>query len=68
MNDRVVAQKGASAEKEQVDKLTLDEDRPEGARRIHYMIFRMKLKLRQVIRLTVLVQLYGHSGSSRAWI
>ncbi|MBV1886371.1 MAG: DUF4115 domain-containing protein [Parvibaculaceae bacterium] len=35
MNDRVVAQKGASAEKEQVDKLTLDEDRPEGARRIH---------------------------------
>ena len=35
MNDRVMAPKGASAEKEQVNKLTLDEDRPEGARRIH---------------------------------
>jgi len=35
MNDRVVADKEAGAEKEQVDKLTLDEDRPEGARRIH---------------------------------
>lgn len=35
MNDRVVADKKAGAEKEQVEKLTLDEDRPEGARRIH---------------------------------
>lgn len=35
MDDRVVADKKAGAEKEQVEKLTLDEERPKGARRIH---------------------------------